>query len=334
MKNLKKAQQYKIAVVANMSAGKSTFINALFGDSILPAYSKATTDCPIYIYSDDDPSNDKAIIEFTDNKPTIELTKEDVHKKIKLYAQKDEDTLEEKYKNVKRIDLYWDFKVLQNSEKYDIDFVVIDTPGPNNTDEHSFKHSSATKDIIQNEVDMVLYLFDYGQIDANLQSSENNLWGMIKERKENNPNFEVFFIINKIDRAFEDNKKIEEIKNSSSKEEFFKNVKKYWFYYEKKAIEKIKNSAIKYGFKSPKIFSVSSKYIEYYRNNNNLNFDNIDDLNTFQNYFKNTFKDSWEKEFIKYLGFLNIEQKLNKHLKIDDKSFKQIKRKKFKYKNK
>ncbi|MCG3686859.1 dynamin family protein [Aliarcobacter butzleri] len=334
MKNLKKAQQYKIAVVANMSAGKSTFINALFGDSILPAYSKATTDCPIYIYSDDDPSNDKAIIEFTDNKPTIELTKEDVHKKIKLYAQKDEDTLEEKYKNVKRIDLYWDFKVLQNSEKYDIDFVVIDTPGPNNTDEHSFKHSSATKDIIQNEVDMVLYLFDYGQIDANLQSSENNLWGMIKERKEKNPNFEVFFIINKIDRAFEDNKKIEEIKNSSSKEEFFKNVKKYWFYYEKKAIEKIKNSAIKYGFKSPKIFSVSSKYIEYYRNNNNLNFDNIDDLNTFQNYFKNTFKDSWEKEFIKYLGFLNIEQKLNEHLKIDDKNFKQIKRKKFKYKNK
>ena len=334
MKNLSKAQQYKIAVVANMSAGKSTFINALFGDSILPAYSKATTDCPIYIYSDDDPSNDKAIVEFTDNKPTIELAKEDVPKEIKFYAQKDEDTLEEKYKNVKRIDLYWDFHVLQNSEKYDMDFVVIDTPGPNNTDEHSFKHSSTTKDIIQNEADMVLYLFDYGQIDANLQSSENNLWGMIKERKEKNPNFEVFFIINKIDRAFEDNKKIEEIKNSSSKEEFFKNVKKYWFYYEKKAIEKIKNSAIKYGFKSPKIFSVSSKYIEYYRNNNNLNFDNIDDLNTFQNYFKNTFKDSWEKEFIKYLGFLNIEQKLNKHLKIDDKNFKQIKRKKFKYKNK
>ena len=334
MKNLSKAQQYKIAVVANMSAGKSTFINALFGDSILPAYSKATTDCPIYIYSDDDPSNDKAIVEFTDNKPTIELAKEDVPKEIKFYAQKDEDTLEEKYKNVKRIDLYWDFHVLQNSEKYDMDFVVIDTPGPNNTDEHSFKHSSTTKDIIQNEADMVLYLFDYGQIDANLQSTENNLWGMIKERKEKNPNFEVFFIINKIDIAFEDNKKIEEIKNSSSKEEYFENVKKHWFYYEKIAIDKIKNSAIKYGFKSPKIFSVSSKYIEYYRNNNNLNFDNIDDLNTFQNYFKNTFKDSWEKEFIKYLGFLNIEQKLNKHLKIDDKNFKQIKRKKFKYKNK
>ena len=86
MKSLKNAQQYKIAVVANMSAGKSTFINALFGDSILPAYSHATTDCPIYIYSDDNPDNDKAIIEFTDDKPTIELAKEDVPKEIKFYA--------------------------------------------------------------------------------------------------------------------------------------------------------------------------------------------------------------------------------------------------------
>ena len=51
-------QNKKIAVVANMSAGKSTFLNALFGDSILPAYSHATTDCPIYIYSDDNSDND------------------------------------------------------------------------------------------------------------------------------------------------------------------------------------------------------------------------------------------------------------------------------------
>ena len=83
MKSLKNAQQYKIAVVANMSAGKSTFINALFGDSILPAYSHATTDCPIYVYSDDNPDNNMAIVEFTDGKETIELPKEIVQKEIK-----------------------------------------------------------------------------------------------------------------------------------------------------------------------------------------------------------------------------------------------------------
>lgn len=317
MKNIKGKQQYKIAVVANMSAGKSTFINALFGDSILPAYSHATTDCPIYIYSDDNPYNDKAIVEFTDGKKTIELPKDIVQKEIKYYAQKDSDILDEKYKNVKKIDLYWDFQVLQNSEKYDTNFVIIDTPGPNNTDEHAFKHSDITKNIILNEANMVLYLFDYGQIDANLESTENNLWGLIKQRKEQEPNFEVFFIINKIDKAFEDNRKIEEIKNSSSKEEYYANIKKYWFYHEKLAVKKIKSSAIKYSFKSPKVFTISSKFIEYYRNKKNLNFDYLEDLDEYVKFFKNTFGNSWNYKFHNYLGYKSIEKKLKEYLNIE-----------------
>lgn len=334
MKSLKNAQQYKIAVVANMSAGKSTFINALFGDSILPAYSHATTDCPIYIYSDDNPDNDMAIVEFTDGKETIELPKEVVQKEIKYYAQKDDDSLDNKYKNVKKIDLHWDFHVLQNSQKYDKKFILIDTPGPNNTDEHAFKHSDITRNIIVNEADMVLYLFDYGQIDANLESSENNLWGLIKQRKEQDPNFEVFFVINKIDKAFEDNKKIPNIISSNSKDEFYKNIKKHWLYHEKIAITKIKNSAIKYGFNSPKIFTVSSKFIEYYRNKKNLNFDHLDDIDEFIKFFKNIFGNSWNTKFHNYLGYKTIEKELKKHLKIDSNLLKPIKRKKSIIKNK
>ena len=330
----KAKQQYKIAVVANMSAGKSTFINALFGNSILPAYSHATTDCPIYIYSDDNPDNDLAIVEFTDDKETVELPKKVVQKEIKYYAQKDSDTLDNKYKNVKKIDLYWDFHVLQNSEKYDINFIIIDTPGPNNTDEHAFKHSDITKNIILNEADMVLYLFDYGQIDANLELSENNLWGLIKQRKESDSNFEVFFVINKIDKAFEDNKKIEKVKNSSSKEEYYNNIKKYWFYHEKKAVEKIKVSAVNHGFKSPKVFTVSSKFIEYYRNKDNLNFDHLDDIEEFIKFFKNSFGNNWDIKFHNYLGYKIIEKELKKHLNMDDKNHKQIRIKKNRYKNK
>lgn len=312
---MKKAkQQYKIAVVANMSAGKSTFINALFGNNILPAYSHATTDCPIYIYSDDNPDNDMAIVEFIDGKETIELPKEIVQKEIKYYAQNDDSKLDEKYKNVKKIDLYWDFHVLQNSKKNDIDFIIIDTPGPNNTDENAFKHNDITRNMIVNEANMVLYLFDYGQIDANLESSENNLWGLIKQRKEKDSSFEVFFVINKIDKAFDDNKKIEEVKNSSSKEEYYKNIKKYWFYHEKKAIEKIKNSARKYGFRSPNVFTVSSKFSEYYRNRKNLNFDNIDGLDYFQNYFRTIFNKNWNYKFHQYMGHKKIENTLKNHL--------------------
>lgn len=313
---IKTKQQYKIAVVANMSAGKSTFINALFGNSILPAYSHATTDCPIYIYSDDNSDNDMAIVEFTDGKETVELPKELVQKEIKYYAQKDSETLDEKYKNVKKIDLYWDFHVLQNSEKDDVDFVVIDTPGPNNTDEYAFKHSSVTKNIILNEADMVLYLFDYEQIDANLESSENNLWGLIQQRKEKEPTFEVLFIINKIDKAFEDNEKIEEVKNASSEEEYYANIKKYWFYHEKKAIEKIKASAIKYGFKSLKVFTISSKFIEYYRNRKNLNFGHLSEISEFITFFKNCFGNNWNRRFHSYLGYKTIEDQIKKHLRL------------------
>ena len=325
MKSVKNAQQYKIAVVANMSAGKSTFINALFGDSILPAYSHATTDCPIYVYSDDNPDNNMAIVEFTDGKETIELPKEIVQKEIKYYAQKDDDSLDNKYKNVKKIDLHWDFHVLQNSQKYDKKFILIDTPGPNNTDEHAFKHSDITRNIIVNEADMVLYLFDYGQIDANLESNENNLWGLIKQKKEQNPNFEVFFIINKIDMAFSDNEKIEDIKNSSSEEEYYSNIKKYWNYNENIAIEKIKKSAIKYDFKSPKVFTVSSKFIEYYRNRTNLNFYHLDEIDAFIKLFKNIFKNNFDIEMHKYLGHMQIEESLKIHLKLEDKIYKPIK---------
>ena len=312
---MKKLQEYKIAIVANMSAGKSTFINALFGDNILPAYSHATTDCPIYIYSDDNPDNNMAIVKFTDGKRIIKLSKDEVQKNIKYYAQKDSESLDEKYRNVKKIHLCWDFKVLQNSDKLDTNFVLIDTPGPNNTDDFASKHIDITKDIILNEADMILYLFDYEQIDANLESTEKNLWGLINQRKRKDSNLEVFFVINKIDRAIEDNEKIHEVKNSTSEDEFYQNFKKYHLYHEKKAVDKLKNIAIKHGFKSPKIFTVSSKFIESYRNRKNLNFVHKDELTEFIDFFKNCFGKNWSNEFHTYLGHKSIEKSLKNHLK-------------------
>lgn len=311
---IKNIQNKKIAVVANMSAGKSTFLNALFGDSVLPAYSHATTDCPIYIHSDDNPDNDMAIIEFLDGKATFILEKEEVKEELKFYAQKDSDEVDNKYQNVKKIDLYWDFHILQKSQKNSTDFVVIDTPGPNNTDRHATKHRNTTKNIILNESDMLLFLFDYGQIDASLNISENNIWGLIKKRKEKDPNFEVFFIINKIDKALDDNKKLPSIKKSSSEKEYYQNIINNWMYFEKTAINKIKVTAKQYGFRNPRVFGISSLFVEYNRNKNNLGFFQKKDLNNLMEYFKNIFDTKWNSEFHKYLGYKKIEKALQKHL--------------------
>lgn len=307
-------KKYKIAVVANMSAGKSTFINAMFADDVLPAYSEATTDCPIYIYSDDNPENDKAIIEFTDARTPIKLNREDVKKELKLYAKKDSKELLDKYKDVYRIHLYWDFHSLQNSEDNHLNFIFIDTPGPNNTDEFQDKHHSITKNIILKEADMVLYLFDYGQIDSNLEATKGNIWDLIKQRKEKDKNFEAFFIVNKIDMAFEDNRRLSKIKSSKDRDEFYKNLKEFWLYHENKAVEKIKESAIKYGFSNPKVFTASSEYQKLTRMKE-ISFDDEDKLDVLKTLFKGVFKEDWEKEFIDYLKISWIEDRTRLHLK-------------------
>ena len=136
-RNLDK-QEYKIAVVANMSSGKSTFINALFGKEVLPAFNHATTDSATYIYSKPNIEK-KAEIFFSDKRKSITIT-EDLEKEIKQYAQKDEDCKDNKYKNVEKINLYYPFKNLQTSSSEDFSITFIDTPGPNSTGVSGDKH--------------------------------------------------------------------------------------------------------------------------------------------------------------------------------------------------
>ena len=165
-----KSQQYKIAVVANMSAGKSTFINALFGADILPTSTKATTDCATYIFSKEGIQK-RAVIYFSDGKETIEI-KENLADEIKQYAKKDEDCEYDKYKNVEKIELYYPFKCIKADANDELEIIFIDTPGPNsNGTDYSQKHKDQTRNVLR-EANLALFLFDYGQAQANLTSDE------------------------------------------------------------------------------------------------------------------------------------------------------------------
>ena len=294
-------KEINIAVVANMSAGKSTFINAMFGDDILPSSTQATTDCPIYIYSDNEPNNDMAIIEFHNKKETRGLSKSSVRNELKKYAKKDSMVDNEKYKNVKQIDLYWRFHSFVNKRKNSNYFVLIDTPGPNNSDEFGEQHFLITQSIILGHASKIIYLLDYKQIDANLEVKKDNLWGWIEKRKKIDKNFEVLFIVNKIDEALEDNRKIPAVNSSNTREEYNSKLKKYWYFHENKALEKVRKVALKIGFVSPSIVGVSSEYIKLERMKN-LSWDDEDKIDNFKKKFKNIFHDNWENEFHKYIG--------------------------------
>lgn len=291
-------QEYKIAVVANMSAGKSTFINALFGKEVLPAFNHATTDSATYIYSKPNIEK-KAQIFFSDGKKSITVT-QDVEKEIKQYAQKDEDCEDDKYKNVERVELYYPFENLQTSSNEDFSITFIDTPGPNSTGDYGQKHKDQTRSVL-NSVDMALFTFDYGQLDANLKSDEQGLWNTIKKRCEKDKNFEVYFLINKIDMAMEDNFK--DVKNIDD-------AKKNWGIYEQKAIEKLKKAANFYGITEPKIYTVASKFALLDRDD--ILWDSP--LESFQKKFKQIFRDIWENEYIKYLGITELENDINNYI--------------------
>lgn len=292
-------QEYKIAVVANMSSGKSTFINALFGKDVLPSFNHATTDSATYIYSQPDIEK-KAKIFFSNNQKSIEIIY-NLEEEIKQYGQKDEDCKNDKYKNVDKIELSYPFKNLQTSSNEDFNITFIDTPGPNSTGDYEQKHKDQTRSVL-NSVDMALFLFDYGQLDANLKSDEQGLWHTIQTRYQKDDNFEVYFLINKIDMAMEDNfKEVESIEEAQ----------KHWYIHEQKAIDKLKKAALDNGINNPRIYTVSSNYSLLNRHDKSFR----SPLKSFKNQFEDIFDDDkWEEEFIKYLGVDNLEKDINNYI--------------------
>lgn len=302
-------QVFKIAVVANMSAGKSTFVNALFGAKVLPAYTQATTDCATFIHSE--PNCDKkAIIYFNDGKQNVELA-DDTLGEIKNYARKDKDCKDDKYKNVERIDLYYPFKNLQTSSNEDFKILFVDTPGPNSTGgDYAQKHKDQTRSVL-NDVNLALFLFDYEQLDANLSSDDQGLWNTIKTRCEGDKDFDVYFLLNKIDAAFKD---YDQDIDEQDEEKFIEAKKNKWFEHEGEAIEKLRQAAKKHDIEDPKVYPLSSEFALLKRNEH-INFGKKNKLHDFQtDHFKMLFPDNWEEKLIEYLGIEKLENDINDYI--------------------
>ena len=310
-------KEYKIAVVANMSAGKSTFINALFGKVVLPTNSEATTDSATYIYSIPNTEN-KLEVFFSNGKNKV-IT-ENIEDEIKLYAYKDEKIERDekknnkdlsKYKNVEKINLYYPFKELQTSANEDMNIVFIDTPGPNSTGDYGDEHKRKTREVLR-EVDMALFAFDYDQIDSNVKSDEQGLWHTIETRAKGDKDFEVYFLINKIDMAMNDNFK--DIPKTDNRDEFNRLKRENWLKGEILAKEKVEKAAKNHGIENPKVYLVSSFY-QLLERNDKKNEDDEDTLDIFKKkHFKRVFGENWEDKYINYLGIVKLEKDINNYI--------------------
>lgn len=172
----------KIAVVATMSSGKSTFINALIGQDILPSQNQACTAKAIPILSNDSTNEFKAYVEYYDGKKEI----------IALKSSNVVDGFNEK-NEIKQILIEGNIKSIKNYNKA---IVIIDTPGTNFSGDST--HREETYKLL-NELKegLIIYLVNATQLGIN---DDLELMLHVIEKIDKNENkLKILFIVNKID---------------------------------------------------------------------------------------------------------------------------------------
>lgn len=203
------APEFDVTVLATMSAGKSTVINAMVGKELLPSKNEACTATIARVINED------TMQKFMARRLGIEgevlddwqnITEEE---QLALVGQWNEDEA------TSTIELKGNIPAINVRDG--IQMVLVDTPGPNNSNDAS--HRAATVRAINNsQPSMVLYVLNATQLGVD---DDNSLLGLIKEAmskggREAHDRF--IFIANKIDMLDPDKETVISV---------IKNVKSY-----------------------------------------------------------------------------------------------------------
>jgi len=179
------SREFTIAFCGHFSAGKSTMINRVIGENLLPSSPIPTSANLVKVKS----GEDYAKVFFKNEKPRLYLAPYD-YNLVKNYC-KDGDQIEE-------IEIsYSDSSLPENT-------VVMDTPGIDSADD---AHRIATESAIH-LADLIFYVMDYNHVQAEL----NFLF--TKELMEAGK--EVYLIINQIDKHKDEELSFQEFQNSAA----------------------------------------------------------------------------------------------------------------------
>ena len=162
-------QEYAIAFCGHFSAGKSSMINRLMGENILPSSPIPTSANLVKIKSGDD----YAKVMFKEDRPRLYPAPYD-YEKVKSFC-KDGDQIES-------IEISYSKTLIPK------DTIIMDTPGIDSTDD---AHRIATESALH-LADLIFYVMDYNHV----QSELNFLF--TKELTEAGK--EVYLVINQIDK--------------------------------------------------------------------------------------------------------------------------------------
>lgn len=173
---------FEVIVVATMSAGKSTVINALIGKELLHSANEATTATITRIHDKDDlPFFSGSAYSFQ-NRVIVEQ------------HQLDATTLKQWNADpaIKTIDIAGDIQALHNDAA---ELVIYDTPGPNNSQDDN--HEALTMEVINDgNYGLILYVLNANQLGVN---DDRHLLEKIHKALQADPHKEILFLLNKAD---------------------------------------------------------------------------------------------------------------------------------------
>lgn len=172
---------FEVVVIATMSAGKSTIINALIGQELLHSANEATTATITRIHDKDDLPNFVGKAYDYDGKMVAEQVVD-----AAILQEWNADS------GIKTIDLMGDIKALHNDE---IELVLYDSPGPNNSQDNS--HEALTMGVIDDgNYGLILYVLNATQLGIN---DDHSLLTKIKTTLDKDKHKEIVFLLNKAD---------------------------------------------------------------------------------------------------------------------------------------
>ena len=289
IENIKNYRSTKIEVpvIATMSSGKSTLLNALIGQDFLHEDTGATTatTCDIIVNNALKDFKAKAIWSNQEEKNI----KESIPEFLKSWNAKANENIDET-NNIKK---YTDLKLeiegpIPNLNTSNFNLNFIDTPGPNSSQHshHKEKTFSYLKD--NQNLPIVLYVLDPEKMDSN--DDDFTLEEISKVFKKNNKSIDrIVFVYNKIDREDIEEKSIKDILN------------------------KVESFLERKGIKNAKIFPVSAQYAKFAQIEKSLTNKKKSDLRNYRDNFINNIDHTYKGyQLLEYAPLTNSQkQKLN-----------------------
>lgn len=185
-----KSSDFEVCVVATMSAGKSTLINAMLGTNLMPSKQEACTAIITRIKDTEDIDTWQAEVYSKDNRLV------ETHDRLTYETMKrlNDD------KNVSMIKVFGNIPFVSSE---DVSLVLIDTPGPNNSRDP--EHRKVQSEFLnKSSKALVLYIMEgtYGTDDDNalLQRISESMKVDDKHSKQSKQSRDRFiFVVNKMD---------------------------------------------------------------------------------------------------------------------------------------